>query len=159
MPTMTLIILGLGTRSAPLPLPSRLFAGHGLVLAILSCPRSLGSAITCFIVQLVTEMYASSDFDRSFFTTLALSALGNAFRRIPAAQHDCFPSLGHYLGGLAFSAPNQDETSTPRLSRSPWSGSQSALDLHEAGMSGSHYTPVQAETSPRLLVTAHPPGK
>ena len=48
------IILGLGLRSAPLPLPSRLLAGHVFVLAILSRPRSLGRAVTCFAVLLIS---------------------------------------------------------------------------------------------------------
>ena len=49
------IILGLGLWSAPLLLPSRLLVVHGFVLAILSCLRSLGCAVTCFVVLLLSE--------------------------------------------------------------------------------------------------------
>ena len=126
------IILGLGLRSAPLPLPSRLLAGHVFVLAILSRPRSLGRAVTCFAVLLISLCSPPPVLTEAFHAR-AFSALGRAF--VTFGSTACgFPSVSHYMRGLAFSASNPDElTSTPRSSRSPQSRSQSASDLRKAG--------------------------
>ena len=125
-------IIILGLRSAPLPLPSRLLGGHGFVLGILSHPLSLGRAVTCFAVLLIS-LCRLRRFRQKPFTATAFSALGRAF--VTFGSTACgFPSVSHYMRGLAFSASNPDElTSTPRSSRSPRSRSQSASDLRKAG--------------------------